>query len=80
MSSIGHDRQYQQLYTEFCWNIPDHYNIGVDICDRHVASKGDIAAVLFEDRAGATRQYTFGEVYQASNRFANALAARGLGK
>jgi acetyl-CoA synthetase len=80
MSTIGHDQPYERVYSQFRWNIPDYYNIGVDICDRHVASRGDVTAVLFEDESGATRKYTFAEISEASNRFANALAARGLGR
>ena len=37
-------------------------------------------AILFEDEAGAAPAYTFSEIARDSNRFANALTGRGLGK
>jgi acetyl-CoA synthetase len=27
-------RSYDALYRSFRWQVPAHYNIGVDVCDR----------------------------------------------
>lgn len=73
-------RTYDELYQDFRWSIPEYYNIGVDVCDRHVSKRGDSIALLFEDEAGSIRQYTFGAICEASNRLANSLANRGCGR
>ena len=30
------NQSFEQLRREFRWRIPEHYNIGVDVCDKHV--------------------------------------------
>jgi hypothetical protein len=37
----GRPRSYRDLCDNFQWQIPEYYNIGVDICDRHVLDKKD---------------------------------------
>jgi acetyl-CoA synthetase len=29
------ERNFDAIYRRFRWNIPERYNIGVDVCDRH---------------------------------------------
>ncbi|MEB3102114.1 acyl-CoA synthetase MbcS [Ferviditalea candida] len=57
---------------------PEYYNIAQDI-DRF-ADEPDKIAILWENEAGETRQLTYMELRQASNRFANALSKMGLRK
>ncbi|HEY6421341.1 MAG TPA: AMP-binding protein [Candidatus Binataceae bacterium] len=58
------------------WQIPADYNVAIDCLDRHGALR-DRVALYYEDDEGHTARYTFGQMIEASNRFANAL--RGLG-
>lgn len=67
---------YDTLCEQFSWNLPIHYNIGVDVCDRHARDKGKLA-LIFDREDGAAEKWTFWELKRASDRFANAL--RGLG-
>lgn len=68
---------YETLRRDFRWNIPARYNMGVDCCDRHADGSGRLALVV-EDEAGQVRRYSFDDVKQLSNRFANVLMADGL--
>jgi acetyl-CoA synthetase len=70
---------YESLYREFRWQIPEHYNIGVDICDKW-ADGSARPALIYEKRDGALRRYSFDELRQLSNRTANLFTARGLGR
>jgi hypothetical protein len=63
----------------FRWQIPDSYNIGYDVCDRH-AGDPTRRALIYEDAAGQIQEYTFLEIMRRSNRLANALAAQGSGR
>ncbi|KAF1042149.1 MAG: hypothetical protein GAK35_02892 [Herbaspirillum frisingense] len=27
-------QRYEEIASGFRWNIPEHYNIGVDVCDK----------------------------------------------
>ena len=67
---------YPTLYERFSWNLPAHYNIGVDVCDKHAGDKGKLA-LIFDRGNGTAEKWTFWELKRASDRFANAL--RGLG-
>ena len=75
-SRMPRNIDYATLYEQFAWDLPAQYNMGVDACDRHATDKGRLALIC--DRGnGTVEKWTFWELKQASNRFANAL--RGLG-
>ena len=68
---------YETLRRDFRWDIPARYNMGVDCCDRHADGQGR-PALIMEDESGAVRRYSFDDIRELSNRFANVLAADGL--
>ncbi len=56
-------------------------NVAYNCLDRHLASRGDRTAILWEaDEPGETRAVSYRELFDAVCRFANALKARGVGK
>lgn len=70
------NQTFEELRANFRWRIPEHYNIGVDVCDKHADRSGDTALFL-ENADGRAYSVTFGELKRRSDRLANAL--RGLG-
>jgi acetyl-CoA synthetase len=73
-------REYGALYRSFRWQIPAFYNIGVDVCDRW-AGIDPARTAIFNLRAnGTVEEVSYGALRNASNRLANALAARGIAK
>ena len=77
MSLFENDNQsFEQLRRDFRWRVPEHYNIGVDVCDKHT-DRFAKPALLLDDADGHSHGVTFGELKKRSDRFANAL--RGLG-
>ncbi|MFD1798083.1 acyl-CoA synthetase [Paracoccus aurantiacus] len=62
----------------FRWNIPERYNIGVDICDKWARADPDRLAIIDADPEGGAREYSFGDLMARSNQLANALTAHGL--
>ena len=68
---------YEKVYSSFSWNIPEYYNIGVDICDKH-AHQRDRLALVYENDTGKIEKYTFWDLKRLSNQFANTLKAYGL--
>jgi acetyl-CoA synthetase len=68
---------YEALRDTFRWQVPEHYNIGVDVSDRQ---KPDGLALVFLDEAGAAQRLSFGDITAQSNRFANVLTAHGLAR
>ncbi|WP_349370585.1 AMP-binding protein [Salinarimonas sp.] len=75
---LGEARDYDTLMAGFRWAVPERYNIGVDVCDRWAAADPDRPAVLEVGASGAVEAWTYGRLREASNRLANALAARGV--
>jgi acetyl-CoA synthetase len=73
-------RDYDQLYDEFRWWVPAHYNIGVDICDRWAAADPQRLAILHVRKDGPPWEVTYGWLRDSSNRLANALRAHGIGR
>ncbi len=67
---------YEELRSAFSWARPSRVNIGVEIGDRHPPSD---PAILITDGREITRTVSFGELSEASDRLANALAAHGVG-
>jgi acetyl-CoA synthetase len=73
-------RDYGALYRSFRWQIPARYNIGVDVCDRWAEIDPARAAIFNLGADGAVEEVSYGGLREASNRLANALAARGIGR
>jgi len=70
---------YEAVRAEFIWDIPTHYNIGVDACDRHAQATPDRIALIFEDETGRVERYRFRDIKQLSNQLANLLRAQAIG-
>jgi len=70
-------QNYTEVYDSFRWEIPDVYNIGVDICDKWAGQRYRLA-LIYEDDAGKVEKYTFWDLKRLSNRLANGFEALGL--
>src|SRR4051794_7092760 len=68
---------YDQMRSQHRWEVPERYNIAVDVCDKH---DRDRLAMVWEDWQGNERRVTFGELQDTSRRFANVLRAHGGGR
>lgn len=75
-SQMPRNPDYATLYKQFAWDLPTHYNMGVDACDRHAADKSRLALIC-DSGSDTVEKWTFWELKRASDRFANVL--RGLG-
>ena len=81
---------YGQVCAEFSWEnaraeldgLPGGgLNIAYEALDRHVAKgQGEKLALRWLGKAGVTRDFTYAELMRQTNRFANVLAAAGIGK
>lgn len=69
---------YDALVSGFAWDIPERFNIGVDVCDRWAGIEPGRAAIHDVSSSGAVTTTTFGGLREASNRLAHALVGLGL--
>lgn len=68
-----------QISDGFSWEIPEFYNIGVDVCDKWAQRHPDRLAIIDVYDNGQSKQYTFSDLQRLSNKLANALSGLGLG-
>jgi acetyl-CoA synthetase len=69
---------YDELVANFRWNIPERYNIGTDVCDRWARAEPSRLAIIEARADGTTRDVSFGDLFDASNRLANGLRRHGV--
>lgn len=67
----------QEVRNQFSWNIPERYNMAVDVCDRWAASSADRVAII-HDHGDRTEEISFSELQERANRLANLLAEIGI--
>jgi acetyl-CoA synthetase len=75
---LNKKKTYEDVYRSFEWQIPEYYNMGVDVCDKHAHQRYRLA-LIYEDESGQVEKYTFWRLKRLSNQFANALKAFGFG-
>ena len=71
-------KTYSEVYNTFKWQIPEFYNIGVDICDKW-AEQGKRLALIYVKESGRVLRYTFRDLKNLSNKLANGLRAADIG-
>ena len=70
-------RTYDEVYNSFQWEIPEFYNIGVDICDKWARQRYRLA-LIYQDQNGQVAKYTFWDLKRLSNRLANGFKSAGI--
>lgn len=71
-------QNYEELRKAFRWNIPEHYNIGVDVCDKWADNDPNREALIFAEEGGDTTVFSFGNLKALSNQLANLLVNSGV--
>ena len=71
---------YEANYKNFAWAIPQHYNMGVDVCDRWAAVDPQRPAIIEIDAGDQPRPFSYGALRAELNRIALALRRRGIGR
>lgn len=69
---------YGDVHRALQWQIPQYFNMGVDVCDKHAARTPDKTALIIEDEDGDVTQYSFLALQRLSNKLANVFIAKGL--
>ncbi|MEZ2354822.1 acyl-CoA synthetase [Caballeronia sp. RCC_10] len=72
------EASYEAELRAFRWDIPETYNIGVDICDKWAASHPDDIALIHEHRDGVIRRLSFAQLRSESNLAANYFRRVGI--
>jgi acetyl-CoA synthetase len=74
---IGPQHYLADGKARYLWNVPRHFNIGQEVCDKWADGSGK-TALICEDKSGQVVRYSFDEIKALSNQLANALVKAGL--
>ncbi len=78
---MGHPfNDYESAKGAFRIDVPETFNFGFDVIDRHAADEGRRALVWTDAAGKETRTYTFRDVSRLSNQAANVLRSMGVRK
>jgi acetyl-CoA synthetase len=72
-------QHYEELVAEFSWDVPLHYNIGVDVCDKWAHEPARIA-LIHKPPVGEPLEYTFAEIRRLSNQTAGLMLSSRLAR
>ncbi|KPU84110.1 AMP-dependent synthetase [Marinosulfonomonas sp. PRT-SC04] len=75
---ITPDPDWDVMRRNFRWDLPAEYNIAIQCCRRWAVQFPDRVALIHLSGNGDEQPWTYGMLERASNRLANAFAARGL--
>lgn len=75
---LEEQQSYADCLNSFEWQIPENYNIGVDVCDKWAASDPQRLAIREVDARGEVRDISFGQLRVLANQLANALQIYGI--
>ena len=64
----------------FAWNVPADFSIARSCCEVWAAAEPERVAIVHLEDDGGLRTWTYGALKRASDRLANAMAARGVKK
>lgn len=78
---IGRDfGSYEDLSQNLSLKIPEDFNFAYDVVDRYAREEPAREALVWCDDSGAEKRFNFAELKEASDKTANYLASRGVGK
>ena len=69
---------FDELQDRFEWNIPEYYNIGVDVCDKWADREPDRLALVSVETDGNVTEYNYEDLKKLSNQLANLLTDTGI--
>lgn len=79
--SVVKDTLFDEADFRIRWFADGQTNVSANCLDRHLATRGDQVAILWEgDEPGETRKVTYRELHQQVCCFANVLKAKGVQK
>lgn len=67
---------YERLCIDFRWDIPEHYNIGFDACDKWAEADPERTALIIAEDNGDAKYVSFADLKQISNKISNLLKSK----
>jgi acetyl-CoA synthetase len=74
------DLDYDALYKEFKWEIPEYYNFGFDVVDQWAEDRTKLSLVSIHPDGEKSSYHTFYDLKVLTDKFANVLLGLGVRK
>lgn len=74
---LKRENSFEKIRDRFSWDIPEYYNIGVDVCDRWADAAPDQVAIIHE-HGDWQEEFTYQQLKARSNQLANLLTRLGI--
>lgn len=71
---------YEALNSQFAWQVPARYNMGVDVCDKWAGRDPSRLALVYVAADGKVDEYSFDRLRRCSNRLAHVLRGHGVAR
>lgn len=72
--------EYDRLYREFKWEVPEFYNFGFDVVDKWAADRTKLALLSVDEKGDNPDFMSFYELSRRTNQFVHALRSLGVAK
>ena len=69
---------YDEVRRALNWQVPEFFNMGVDVCDKNAARHPDRTGLIVVEPGKDTVSYTFTDLKRLTNQLANLFIANGL--
>jgi acetyl-CoA synthetase len=70
---------FARVTAAFSWDVPERYNIGVDVCDKWAHEPARLA-LIHKPPIGDNVEYTFADIRRLSNQAAHLMQSGGLSR
>ncbi len=71
---------WDAMHAAFHWRVPEYFNIATACCDSWAKGDPDRLAIIHVLADGGVQNWTYGQIKDASDRFANVLKSAGVGR
>jgi len=71
---------YDELVKTFNWDIPEYFNMGVDVCDRWAIQDPQRIAIIDVSNSDSEHRVSFAQLKSQSNQLANLLVSLGVNR
>lgn len=76
----GPAAEYERLYRDFKWEVPEYYNFGFDVVDKWAEDRTKLAILSVDEKGGHPDFMSFYELSRRTNQFVHVLKKLGLTK
>ncbi len=77
---LSRETSIRELTRNFHWEIPEYFNIGVDVCDKWADREPDRLSLTYVDKNHCSQDFYYAELKRHSNQLANLLTSMAIGE